>query len=255
MSDLQIFKNDELNLQIRTIEEEGKILFCGSDVARALGYARPNDAISAHCRATVKRSTPISGKTQDINFITEGDVYRLVAHSKLPNAEKFESWIFDEVLPQIRKTGGYIPIGDEETDNEFLAKAFIIAAQTLQKKDKIIAEKNKQLEEQEPLVYFASKVSASSNLIDMGKMAKLLKDEKINIGRNRLFQWLRKKEILMKNNIPYQKYIEGGYFQVKESAYETPYGTKTNVITLVTGKGQIYITEKLRKEYLINKEA
>ena len=108
MSDLQIFKNDELNLQIRTVEEEGKILFCGSDVARALGYARPNDAISAHCRATVKRSTPISGKTQDINFITEGDVYRLVAHSKLPNAEKFENWVFDEVLPSIRKHGAYM---------------------------------------------------------------------------------------------------------------------------------------------------
>lgn len=106
-----------------------------------------------------------------------------------------------------------------------------------------------QIEEQKPLVYFANKVSDSSNLIDMGKMAKLLKDEHINIGRNRLFDWLRKKEILMKNNMPYQRYIEGGYFQVKESTYETPYGTKTQQTTLVTGKGQIYITERLRKEY------
>lgn len=106
-----------------------------------------------------------------------------------------------------------------------------------------------QIEEQKPLVYFANKVSDSSNLIDMGKMAKLLKDEHINIGRNRLFDWLRKKEILMKNNMPYQRYIEGGYFQVKESTYETPYGTKTQQTTFVTGKGQIYITERLRKEY------
>lgn len=83
----------------------------------------------------------------------------------------------------------------------------------------------------------------------MGKMAKLLKDEHINIGRNRLFAWLRSKEMLMKNNMPYQKYIESGYFQVKESIYETPYGSKTQQTTYVTGKGQIYITEKLRKEF------
>lgn len=108
---------------------------------------------------------------------------------------------------------------------------------------------NAQIEEQKPLVEFANKVSDSSNLIDMGKMAKLLKDEHIKIGRNRLFEWLRNHEILMRNNIPYQRYIDGGYFQVKESTYETPYGTKTQQTTFVTGKGQIYITEKLRKEF------
>lgn len=108
---------------------------------------------------------------------------------------------------------------------------------------------HQQIEEQKPLVEFANKVSDSSNLIDMGKMAKLLKDENINIGRNRLFDWLRRKEILMRNNMPYQRYIEGGYFQVKESTYETPYGVKTQQTTCVTGKGQIYITEKLRKEW------
>ena len=104
------------------------------------------------------------------------------------------------------------------------------------------------IEEQKPLVEFANKVSDSSNLIDMGEMAKLLKDEHINIGRNRLFQWLRSNNILMSNNVPYQRYIDGGYFEVKESVYETPYGTKTQITTKVTGKGQIYITEKLRKE-------
>ena len=104
------------------------------------------------------------------------------------------------------------------------------------------------IEKQKPLVEFANKVSDSSNVIDMGKMAKLLKDEHINIGRNRLFQWLRQKEILMTNNIPYQRYIDAGYFQVKESTYETPFGTKTQQTTYVTGKGQLYITEKLRIE-------
>lgn len=127
-----------------------------------------------------------------------------------------------------------------------------VMARALKLADKTISQLKLQIEEQKPLVEFANKVSDSSNLIDMGKMAKLLKDENINIGRNRLFDWLRRKEILMKNNMPYQRYIEGGYFQVKESTYETAYGTKTQQTTYVTGKGQIYITEKLRKEW--NKE-
>lgn len=124
-----------------------------------------------------------------------------------------------------------------------------VMARALKLADKTIKNLELTIEEQRPLVDFANKVSDSSNLIDMGKMAKLLKDEHINIGRNRLFEWLRRKEILMKNNMPYQRYIEGGYFQVKESVYETPYGSKTQQTTFVTGKGQIYITEKLRKEY------
>lgn len=124
-----------------------------------------------------------------------------------------------------------------------------VMARALKLADKTIKNLELTIEEQRPLVDFANKVSDSSNLIDMGKMAKLLKDEHINIGRNRLFEWLRKKEILMKNNMPYQRYIEGGYFQVKESVYETPHGSKTQQTTYVTGRGQIYITEKLRKEY------
>lgn len=124
-----------------------------------------------------------------------------------------------------------------------------VMARALKLADKTIETLKLTIEEQRPLVDFANKVSDSSNLIDMGKMAKLLKDEHINIGRNRLFNWLRKKEILMKNNMPYQRYIDGGYFQIKESVYETAYGTKTQQTTYVTGRGQIYITEKLRKEY------
>ena len=124
-----------------------------------------------------------------------------------------------------------------------------VMARALQMANTTIENLKITIEEQRPLVDFANKVSDSSNLIDMGKMAKLLKDEHINIGRNRLFEWLRRKEILMKNNMPYQRYIDGGYFQVKESVYETPYGSKTQQTTYVTGRGQIYITEKLRKEY------
>lgn len=116
MDELMIFNNSEFG-EIRTIEEDGKVLFCGSDVAKALGYKRPNDAISAHCRGTVKRRTGVQTGTKadgtpaiqniEMLFIPEGDIYRLAAKSELPGAERFESWIFDEVLPSIRKTGEY----------------------------------------------------------------------------------------------------------------------------------------------------
>lgn len=100
---LHVFKNKTFG-QLRTIEEDGKILFCASDVAKALGYAKPFDAVSRHCRYTVKRSTPhpqAKDKMIEVTFIPEGDVYRLITHSKLPGAEKFESWVFDEVLPSL----------------------------------------------------------------------------------------------------------------------------------------------------------
>ena len=107
MQQVMLFENEEFG-QLRMIFIDGKQYFMASDVAKALGYVRPNDAVSQHCRATVKHSIPISGKEQEVNFIPEGDVYRLIIRSKLPKAEEFEKWVFDEVLPSIRKTGGYI---------------------------------------------------------------------------------------------------------------------------------------------------
>lgn len=112
----QIFKNPEFG-SIRVVEENGKYLFCGADAARALGYARPNEAVSKHCKGTLKRRTPTTGGIQEMLFIPEGDLYRLIVHSKLPSAEQFEQWVFDEVLPTIRKTGGYV---DENRSDLFL---------------------------------------------------------------------------------------------------------------------------------------
>lgn len=117
----EIFKNEEFG-DIRTIMIDEKPYFCGSDVAKALGYSKPNNAISMHCRATLKWGIPISGKIQEINFIPEGDVYRLIIKSKLPNTQKFESWVMDEVLPTIRKTGGYVN-NDELFINTYLPYA------------------------------------------------------------------------------------------------------------------------------------
>lgn len=107
-SKLEIFKNDEFG-EVRTINENGKVLFCGSDIAKALGYAKPNNAISSHCKSTTLKQgiATKQGNLSDMAFITEGDVYRLITHSKLPSAEKFEVWVFDEVLPSIRQSGSY----------------------------------------------------------------------------------------------------------------------------------------------------
>ena len=107
-NNLQIFENDNFG-QLRTIDDDGKIMFFATDVAKMLGYAKPQDAVSRHCRYSVKRGVPHpQGKgTLEVNVIPEGDLYRLITHSKLPAAEKFESWVFDEVLPTIRKTGSY----------------------------------------------------------------------------------------------------------------------------------------------------
>lgn len=107
MSNLAIFENKAFGSVRTLIEDDGTVLFCASDVAKILGYTNPNKAINDHCRAITKRYTPISGKEQEINFIPEGDVYRLIIKSRLPAAEQFERWVMDEVLPSIRKTGSY----------------------------------------------------------------------------------------------------------------------------------------------------
>lgn len=245
---IKIFENEEFG-QIRTLKEEsGKVVFCGSDVAKALGYRSPKDAISAHCKGAVKHRLPTSGGTQEIKFIPEGDVYRLVAHSRLPSAEKFESWILDEVLPSIRKTGGYVANEDMFIENylPFLDEPYqnLFRLQMM-----TINQLNERIRHDQPLVEFANQVSDTTNLIDMNAMAKLAREENIQIGRNRLFQWLREKGILMSNNLPYQKYIESGYFKVKESVFETSSMMKTYQQTFVTGKGQSYIISRLKKEW------
>ena len=122
MNEIKIFENAEFG-SVRTIEENGKVMFCGKDVALALGYSNTKDAISRHCKGVVKHDLPTAGGTQKMNFISEGDIYRLAAKSELPSAEKFESWIFDEVLPSIRKTGGYqIPQSRPDKDMNFKVK-------------------------------------------------------------------------------------------------------------------------------------
>ena len=248
-NEIKIFENEEFG-SMRTLKEEtGRVVFCGSDVAKALGYRNVSDALIRHCKGIVKHDTLTNGGMQTLSFIPEGDVYRLVAHSRLPSAEKFESWIFDEVLPTIRRTGGYVANEDMFIENylPFLDEPYqgLFRLQMM-----AINQLNERIRHDQPLVDFANQVSNSENLIDMNAMAKLAIEENIPIGRNRLFRWLRENEILMSDNLPYQKYIDRGYFAVKESVFETGSMTKTYQQTFVTGKGQQFIISKLKKEFI-----
>ena len=247
MNEIMLFTSTEFG-EIRTLKENNKVLFCGSDITKALGYGNASAALNRHCKGITKRDTLTNGGIQALLFITEGVVYRLIAHSRLPSAERFESWIFDEVLPTIRKTGGYVANEDVFVET-YLPFADEPIKQLFRIQCRVINQLNERIRKDEPKMKFADHVSDSTNLIDVNKMAKLCADHGIRIGRNRLFAWLRSRRILMDGNIPYQEYIENGYFRVKESVYESNGQTRTYQQTFVTGKGQQYILSRLMKEY------
>lgn len=243
---IQTFVNEEFGT-VRTLDNNGKVMFCGADVAKALGYRVPKDAISAHCKGAVKHRLLTNGGYQEVKFIPEGDVYRLIAHSRLPAAQRFEEWIFDEILPTIRRTGGYV--GNEDMFVESYLPFADDAVKNLFRLNLMtIRQLNEKIRRDEPLVQFANQVADTDNVIDIGKMAKLANEENIRIGRNTLFRWLKGRKILMSNNIPYQQFIDRGYFVVKESVYEKHGMQKTYQQTYVTGKGQQYII-RLLKQY------
>lgn len=244
---VKTFVNEEFG-SVRTIEENGKILFCGSDVAKALGYRRPKDAINAHCKGAVKRRLLTNGGAQEMKMISEGDVYRLISHSRLPYAEKFESWIFDDVLPTIRRTGGYVTNEEMFIENylPFLDEPY---KNLFRLQMTFISKLNERIRNDKPLVDFALHVADSEDLIDMNAMAKLAADKNFNIGRTRLFRWLKEMGVLMSNNLPYQRYIDRRYFVVKESVFEVKGMKKTYRQTFVTGKGQLFIIGLLKKYY------
>ena len=253
MSELEIFNNEEFG-QVRSIVIDGKELFVASDIAISLGYSNTSKAINDHCRSITKRYIPHpqnKEKQIEVNFISEGDIYRLISHSKLPSSERFEKWIFEDVLPKIRKTGGYIN-NDDLFINTYLPFADDTTKLLFKSTLQVINNQNKLIEEQKPLVTFANTVANSSDTIDMGEMAKLCSKEGLKIGRNRLFETLREQKILMSNNNPYQSYVERKWFEIIETVKHTSYGDKLFTKTMVTGLGQIKIIEKLKENRLKN---
>lgn len=238
--------------QLRTHEECGRILFCGRDAATALGYENPAKAIRDHCRQDggPKRYPIIDrlGRQQEATFLTEGDLYRLIAHSKLPAAVEFEAWVFDEVLPMIRQRGGYLtPEAAEEalTDPDFIIRL----ATDLKRERAARAELEARAVADRPKVLFADAVSTSSSEILVGDLAKILRGNGIPVGANRLFAWLRNNGFLIRRdgsdwNMPTQKSMELELFRVKETAVVHSDGhTSLSKTPKVTGKGQQYFID------------
>ena len=246
MNELKIFYNAEFG-QVRTTEINGQPYFMGSDIAKSLGYSRPNDAVTQHCKSTVKhRIATKQGNITEVYFIPESDLYRLIIKSKLPSAEKFEKWVMEKVLPSVRKNGGYIVKQETMTDAELIAKALLVA-------QKQIEERNKQIEVLQPKALFADAVSASDKSILVGELAKIIQQNGINMGQQRLFAWLRENGYLIKRkgcdwNMPTQYSIELGLFEIKETTITHSDGhISISKTTKVTGKGQIYFINKLLK--------
>ena len=247
MNEVRVFQHEAFG-SIRTVMIEGEPWFVGKDVAAILGYSGAAKAIRTHVDDEDKGVTILDtpGGKQSVVIINESGLYSLILSSKLPGAKAFKHWITSEVLPTIRRTGGYI--ADDEQFLRFYAPtadeptmAFIRAQMEIARGlcRKIDADK--------PLVEFAGHVMGSSNAIDMNSMAKIAANKGIPMGRVRLFRWLRENRILMSNNLPYQKYLERGYFSIREKTWQIGGELRTYRQTLVTGKGQEFILRKLRE--------
>lgn len=246
MTDLQIFNSPEFGA-IRTIEKDGEPWFVGKDVAAALGYEKPTDAVRKHVdvedRGISKMETP-SG-AQETTIINESGLYSLVLSSKLPTAKKFKRWVTSEVIPSIRKHGAYMTPDKLE---EVLLKpdTLIQLAQNLKAEQEKRRALEVKMEEQKPKVLFAESVEAAKTSILIGELAKLLKQNGINIGQNRLFEWLRNNGYLIRRqgsdyNMPTQRAMEMGLFEIKETTITHSDGhIHVSKTPKVTGKGQVY---------------
>ena len=247
---IKIFENEEFG-RVRTVITDREPWFVGKDVAVILGYSKPRNAIATHVDCEDKKVAPIQGDlggTQQMIIINESGLYSLILSSKMPKARDFKRWVTSEILPTIRRTGGYVADEDMFIENylPFLEEPYkgLFRLQMM-----AINQLNERIRHDQPLVDFANQVAGTENVIDMNAMAKLAVEENIPIGRNRLFRWLRENGILMSDNLPYQKFIDRGYFAVKESVFEAGSMTKTYQQTFVTGRGQRFIIGRLKNEF------
>ena len=244
MNNIEIFKNNEFG-EIRTLEQDGKLLFCGSDVAKALGYVIPSKAINTHCKGVSKMEVPTNGGLQQMLFINEGDIYRLIVNSKLPSAEKFERWVFDDVLPAVRKHGLY---AKEELMND--PDLFISALQKLKaekERRKFLELENAQSRqiicELQPKASYYDLILQNKSVIPVSQIAKdygmsgkafnkMLHD--LGVQFKQCNTWLL-----------YQCYANQGYTQSKTYAIDAE---RSAMHTYWTQKGRLFLYDLLKNE-------
>lgn len=249
MNEISIFQNPDFG-QIRIIKgAQGEPLFCLTDVCKALELRAPDvrrrlgdDVVSTH---TVKDSL---GRKNLITFVNEDGLYDVILDSRKPEAKTFRKWVTSEVLPQIRKTGGYIHTTPEMSNEEIMARGYMVAMATIEQKEKQLAEAQQTIEEQKPMVQFAEAITASQAAILIGDLAKLITQNGYKIGRTTLFKWLRDHGFLFKNETrPYQIWVEKGLFEISETLVQTHHGSKIKITTKVTPKGQRYFLDIFKK--------
>ena len=239
MNKLEIFNHPDFG-NIRTTSIGGEPWFVGKDVAEALGYSNSRKAIQDHVDDEDKGVTKCDtlGGMQELTIINESGVYALVFGSKLEKAKRFKRWVTSEVLPSIRKTGAY---GIPKTR----AEALRLAADLEEQNAKLVIENT----EMRPKALFADSVSCSESTILVGDLAKLISKNGVEIGQNRLFEWLRNHDYLMKKgkskNLPTQRALDMGLFDIRETVITNANGsTVSRLTTRVTGKGQVYFVDK-----------
>lgn len=252
MNKLQIFKNADFG-EVRTTMINNEPWFVGKDVATILGYSNSRKAIIDHIDEEDKGVTKCDtlGGVQDLTVINESGLYSLIISSKLPTAKKFKHWVTSEVLPTIRKTGGYVS-NDDMFINNYLPFAddttkmlFKTTLETVRKQNELISNQQERIEVMKPKEEFFEAVTNSKTAIQMSEVAKVLD---MGIGRNKLFEILRDNKILMQDNRPYQKYIDNGWFRVVEVKYTKQNGdTAISLKTLVYQKGVNGIRKLLSK--------
>lgn len=249
-NNLQVFTNSEFG-SIRTVEIDGQIYFVGKDVANLLGYKDTDKAIRDHVDAEDKKSYPaeMAGQVRHLIFINESGLYSLILSSHLPKAKEFKRWITNEVIPSIRKTGAYFT-NDIAQDilNDPLKLVDIFKNFAIEREKRLLAEEK--LKAQAPKVLFADAVETSDKDILVGELAKLISQNGVQIGQNRLFKWLRDNGYLIKAgradyNMPTQKYLDMGLFRIKETSIIGSNGeTHLTRTPKITGKGQVYFVNK-----------
>lgn len=254
---VQLFINKELELEVRAVEINGEGWLVGKDVAKVLGYSRADHAINRHCdEDDVSKQYIIDnlGRSQETLFINESGFYSLILRSDMPKAKQIKRWVTSEVLPQIRKTGGYIPISEEMSEAEIMAKALIISQKTIEKKDELLKAKDKEIKDlSQDLTQknrFINQIAVSKNSLKVEEVAQIASKQGIKIGRNKLWDKLREWGLIKKNSKydPKQEYIDREYFEVVEGTKENSKGVFTYKITRVLGKGQVYIIKRLLAE-------
>jgi len=255
MNEMQIFKKEEFG-EVRVIEKNGEPWFVAKDVADILGYSNPSRSIQDHCKFVellkTTDSVVLDIPTRGLQIIPERDVYRLIMRSNLPKAEQFQDWVTDEVLPSIRKHGAYVT---QEKLESFLADpdTMIKTLQALKEERAIRQAAEKVIEEQKPKVLLADCITATTSTILVGEMAKILKQNGIETGQNRLFETLRNDGFLIKRegidkNMPTQRSMELGLFEIHEGTRVSSTGSKITKTARVTGKGQQYFINMFLSE-------